>query len=324
MFDEANSSELRENSMIAAVRNRLAIDRRDLLAAGAGAVAAAVGGASAALAQSAAPSGQQAPSSRSVNQQGLKLEKQGAVFLIGINRPEAQTRIDFPTYVGLGQAYYEYEHDDSLRAAVLYGVGADFSRGLDPPSWAKAFSSPLPQGNEFLDPLSVTGAVRSKPVVVAVQGQVTRIAHELFLASDIRVASCDARFNQGEVFGGAFPGGGGTIRFVREAGWANAMRYMLTGEDWGAEEARRFGLVQDITDPGKQVDRAIELAKRIATGAPLGVKATLASAHRALSEGEKAAFAALQPEFFKLLRSEDRQEFLRATQENRAPVFVGR
>jgi enoyl-CoA hydratase len=314
--------------MVAAIRERLSIGRRELLTAGAAAVAAAAAGSGLAHAQGAAPaatpSGEQALSNRSSNQQGLKLEKQGNVLLIGINRPEAQNRIDFPTYVGLGQAYYDYEHDDSLRAAVLYGVGADFSRGLDPPSWAKAFSSPLPQGNEFLDPLSITGADRSKPVVVAVQGQVTRIAHELFLASDVRVASSDVRFNQGEVFGGAFPGGGGTVRFVREAGWANAMRYMLTGEDWGAEEARRFGLVQDITEPGKQVDRAIELAKRIATAAPLGVKATLASAHRALGEGEKVAFAALQPEFVKLLRSEDRQEFLRATQQNRAPVFVGR
>src|SRR6266478_2267266 len=309
MFDEANSSELRENSMIAAARNRLAIDRRDLLAAGAGAVAAAVGGASAALAQSAAPGGQQAPSSRSVNQQGLKLEKQGAVFLIGINRPEAQNRIDFPTYVGLGQAYFEYEHDDALRVAVLYGVGADFSRGLDPPSWAKALSSPLPQGDNFIDPLGTTGAERSKPLVVAVHGQVVRIAHELFLAGDIRVAASNTVFNQGEIFGGAFPGGGATVRFVREAGWANAMCYMLSGEDWSAEEARRLGLVQDITAPDKQLDRAVELAKRIAAAAPLSVRATLASAHRSLAEGEKAAFAALRPEFIRLLRTEDRQEF---------------
>ena len=130
--------------MVQEAGDRAAIGRRDLLAAGAGAVAAAIGGTNLAQAQaqSAAPSGQQAPSSRSVNQQGLRLEKQGNIFLIGINRPEAQNRIDFPTYVGLGQAYHDYEHDDSLRAAVLYGVGADFSRGLDPPSWAKAFSAP--------------------------------------------------------------------------------------------------------------------------------------------------------------------------------------
>jgi enoyl-CoA hydratase len=300
-----------------------AIDRRDFLASS-GAVAAMVAGSRVAEAQPAALTQEQLADRTKLNQQGLKLEKAGNVFLIGINRPEAQNRIDFPTYVGLGQAYFEYEHDDALKVAVLYGVGADFSRGLDPPSWAKALSSPLPQGSNFIDPLGTTGAERSKPLVVAVQGQVVRIAHELFLAGDVRVAASDTVFNQGEVFGGAFPGGGGTVRFVREAGWANPMRYMLSGESWSAEEARRLGLVQDITAPDKQLDRAVELAKRIAAAAPLGVRATLASAHRSLAEGEKAAFAALQPEFIRLLRSEDRQEFIRAQQENRAPVFVGR
>jgi enoyl-CoA hydratase/carnithine racemase len=300
------------------------IGRRDFLAT-AGAVATTAVGSRFAQAQPVPQTPEQQPAERGdANQHGLKLEKVGSVFLIGINRPEAQNRIDFPTYIGLGRAYYEYEHDDALRVAVLYGVGADFSRGLDPQSWAKALSSPLPRSTDFIDPLGTGGAERSKPLVVAVQGQVTRIAHELFLAADVRVAASDARFNQGEVFGGAFPGGGGTIRFVREAGWSNAMRYMLSGEDWNAEEARRLGLVQDITAPDKQLDRAVELAKRIATAAPLGVRATLASAHRSLAEGEKVAFAALLPEFVRLLRTEDRQEFVRAQQENRAPIFVGR
>jgi enoyl-CoA hydratase len=207
---------------------------------------------------------------------------------------------------------------------VLHGVGPDFSRGLDPQSWAKALSSRQPQASDFIDPLGVSGAERSKPLLVAVQGHVIQIAHELFLAADVRVAASNTVFNQGEVFGGAFPGGGGTIRFVREAGWGNAMRYMLSGEDWGADEAHRLGLVQEVTAQDKQLDRAVELAKRIATAAPLGVRATLASSHRSLADGEKAAFAALQPEFIRLLRSEDRQEFIRALQENRAPVFVGR
>jgi enoyl-CoA hydratase len=146
----------------------------------------------------------------------------------------------------------------------------------------------------------------------------------LFLAADVRVAARDAVFNQGEVTAASFPGGGGTVRFVRDAGWGNAMRYTLTGEDWHADEAYRMGLVQELTEPGRQLDRATDFAKQIAAAAPLAVRALLASAHRALVEGEKAALAALQPEFGRLLRSEDRQEFLRALRENRAPVFVGR
>src|SRR5262244_1669347 len=93
----------------------------------------------------------------------------------------------------------------------------------------------------------------------------------------------------------SFPGGGATIRFVREAGWGNAMRYMLTGRDWRADEAYRMGLVQELAAPGQQLDRATDLAKQIAAAAPLGVRATLASAHRSFNEGEKAALAALQP-----------------------------
>jgi enoyl-CoA hydratase/carnithine racemase len=153
---------------------------------------------------------------------------------------------------------------------------------------------------------------------------VKRIAHELFLAADIRVAAQDTVFNQGEVAAASFPGGGATIRFVREAGWGNAMRYMLTGADWRADEAFRMGLVQEITAPGKHLERAIELAKDIATAAPLAVRATLASARRALSESEKLALATLQPDFARLLRSDDRQEYLRALQEKRAPAYVGR
>jgi len=248
------------------------------------------------------------------------------VLLIGIDRQEVQNRIDIPTYNALGQAYHEFEHDDQLRMAVLHGKGADFSQGLDVQSWAAGLrAGPFQAPANFLDPLGTGGPERSKPLVVAVQDRVTRIAHELFLAADVRVAAQDAVFNQGEVLGGAFPGGGATVRFVREAGWGNAMRYMLSGQDWRADEAYRMGLVQEVTPSGQQLDRAVGFATQIAsTTAPLGVRALLASAHRALNEGEKAAMAALQPEFARLLRSEDRQEFLRALQENRAPVYVGR
>jgi enoyl-CoA hydratase len=231
------------------------------------------------------------------------------VLLIGIDRREAQNRIDIPTFNALGQAYYELEHDETLRVAVLYAKGADFSRGLDLQSWGAALAAgPFRQPPKFLDPLGTTGPARSKPLVVAVQGVVSRVAHELFLAADVRVAAMDAVFNQGEVTAGAFPGGGATIRFVRDAGWGNAMRYMLTGDEWHAEDAHRMGLVQELTPPGQQLDRAVALAQRICAAAPLGVRATLASAHQALSDGERLALATLQPEFGRLFRTEDRQE----------------
>jgi len=247
------------------------------------------------------------------------------VLTIGIDRVDAQNRIDIPTFSAIGQAYHQFEHDDDLKVAVLHGRGPDFSHGLDQASWGAALQSgPFRTPQNFIDPVATAGPERSKPLIVAVQGRVTRVAHELFLAADLRVAAQDAIFNQGEVTAASFPGGGATVRFVREAGWGNAMRYMLTGDDWRTDEAYRMGLVQIVTPPGQQLDRAIDLAKQIAACAPLGVRALLGSARRSFREGERVALLSLQPEFGQLSRSEDRQEYFRALLEKRSPVYVGR
>ena len=301
------------------------IARRDLLTLAGAAAAGGLAATSTALAQSQTPTGGPPPGQPQPNSTVVLDRLPMGVLLMGINRPEAQNRIDIPTFNALGQAYYEFEHDDGLRVAVLYGKGPDFSQGLDLQSWGAGLrAGPFQAPPKFIDPVGTAGPERSKPLVVAVQGRVTRVAHEIFLAADMRVAAEDAIFNQGEVTAGSFPGGGATVRFVREAGWGNAMRYMLTGQDWGVADAYRMGLVQEVTAPGQQLDRATELAKQIASVAPLGVRALLVSARRALSEGEKLAMATLQPEFARLLRSEDRQEYIRSLQEHRTPIFVGR
>jgi enoyl-CoA hydratase/carnithine racemase len=250
---------------------------------------------------------------------------EGGVLLIGIDRAE-QNLVDPATFIALGKAFYRLDHDDGLRAAVLYGRGRNFTPGIDAPAWAAALSAgPFkPNTSDYINPLATVPPLRTKPVVAAAHGATKFFGHELFLACDLRVAATDTAFSQGEVTRALFPAGGATIRFVREAGWGNAMRYMLTGEEWGAEESYRLGLTQAVTPPGKELDRAVDFAKKIASAAPLGVRATLASAHRALAEGETAAFAALQPEFAKLFRTEDFQERVRAARENRAPVYQGR
>lgn len=250
---------------------------------------------------------------------------ESGVLLIGIDRDQ-QNLVDPATFIALGQAFYRLDHDDGLRVAVLYGRGPNFTPGIDAPAWVATLSAgPFnPATADFIDPLGTVPPLRTKPVVAAVHGAAKFIGHELFLACDLRVAATDTVFSQGEVTRALFPAGGGTVRFVRDAGWGNAMRYMLTGDEWGAEESFRLGLTQAVTPPGKELERAIDFAKKIASAAPLGVRTTLASAHRALAEGETAAFAALLPDFANLFRTEDFQERIRAANENRAPVYRGR
>jgi enoyl-CoA hydratase/carnithine racemase len=247
------------------------------------------------------------------------------VLLIGLDLTKAQDRLTPPAIVGLGKAIYQLEHDDELRAAVLHSLGSNFCVGLDVAAFAAAQAAGTlpPKDPDFINPLGLRPPTRTKPLVVAVQGQAFSVGDELVLAADIRVAAQDAVFGQLEVTRGVFPAGGATVRLTREAGWGNAMFHMLTGAEWDANEAYRLGLVQAVTPPGKQLDRAIEIANKIAAAAPLGVRATLASAHQAISS-EDAVLQALGPVFAKLIQSDDAKESARAAQEHRAPVFQGR
>jgi len=256
----------------------------------------------------------------------VTVERRGEVVLIGINRPYIDNRIDPDTFSALARAYFDYDNDSSLRAAVLFGHGPSFSRGIDVDAYAELARS----GRSFVlednmtDPLA-TGRRLQKPLIVATHGDTWNMGHELHLVGDIRVTSRDAQFGQDEASHGRFPGGGATVRFVREVGWANAMRYMLTGEHWDATEAYRMGEVQFVAnDPEGALEMALQIASRVARCAPLGVGATLASAHLAIDSTEAEALASLSTQYRALYRTEDFIEGQKAEAEGRLPQFQGR
>jgi enoyl-CoA hydratase/carnithine racemase len=296
-----------------------ALNRRKLILAGAGAAVAIRSGPSAAQTPS-------APPLEAAHGQ-VRLERlNGGILLIGLDRPQAQNRLDPTMIIGAGKALYRLEQDDELRVGVLHGVGPDFCMGIDPPAFIAAVQAGIipVKDPDYVSVLGLNPPLRGKPLVVAVQGGTQFAGHEYFLAADIRVAATDTVFRQAEVTRGTFPGGGATVRFTREAGWGNAMRYMLTGDQWGADEARRMGLVQVIAPPGQQLDAAVALAKKVAAAAPLGIRATIASGRQALAADQATALAAIQPTFTRLQQSEDVKEFQRAVREGQAPVFRGK
>lgn len=254
----------------------------------------------------------------------ITVERRGHVLLIGINRPDKRNAFTVEMFSDLGRAYGELERDDELRCAVLYAHGAHFTGGLDLAAWTPVFaggSFPKPEG--AIDPLGLDGAPVSKPVVCAVQGICFTIGIELLLATDIRVAARDTRFGQIEIRRGIYPVGGATIRLPREIGWGNAMRWLLTADEFSAEEAHRVGLIQDLVEPGQQLARAVEHAEKIAAQAPLGVRATLASSRLALAAAERVASARLLPDLAPLLTSADAAEGLASFLERRAARFTG-
>jgi enoyl-CoA hydratase/carnithine racemase len=257
----------------------------------------------------------------------VTLERLGQVLLCGINRPNNQNKIDSATFAALGRAYFDFEHDAGLRVAVLFGHGDHFCAGLDAPGFAPlllsgAFSLDAPG---TINPLGTSKPRLTKPLVAVAHGDTFFMGHELFLAADVRVAAAGTVFSQGEASRGLYPGGGATLRFVREAGWAQAMRYMLTGDTWSAEEAKQMSLVSEIAPtPAAALERALEIAAKIAALPPLSTQATIGSARQAIEEGEDKALGALISTFTRLMRTDDFQERLRATEEQRAPIYYGR
>ncbi len=256
----------------------------------------------------------------------ITVEARGHIFLMGLNRPEKRNAFDLEMYDELAGAYGELDRNPELRCGVLFAHGDHFTTGLELDKWAAVLASgkwTIPEGG--LHPLGTDpGARCKKPVVMAIRGRCYTIGFELLLAQDIRVAATDARIALLEVKRGIYPVGGGTVRLFQEIGWGNAMRYLLTGDELTGAEAYRLGLVQELTEAGNELDRAIEIAADIAKRAPLGVMAALKSARIAGVEGPEAAFARLIPDLMPLMGSQDALEGVMSFIERREANFKGK
>jgi enoyl-CoA hydratase/carnithine racemase len=256
----------------------------------------------------------------------ITTEVRGHVLLIGFNRPAKKNAFDLAMLDAFSDAITRLDRDAELRAGVVFAHGADFTAGLDLGNVAPAIAG----GGRALfkpgavDPWATHGPACRKPVVTAVHGLCLTLGIELMLATDIRLAAPGTRFGQIEIKRGIFPFGGGTARWVSNCGWGNAMRYLLTGDTFDADEALRIGLVQEVVAQDNLLARALQLAETIAAQAPLGVQASLASSRLAVAKGEQAAAEALLPELSVLMQSEDAAEGLASFLERRQANFKGR
>ena len=255
----------------------------------------------------------------------ITTEVREQVFLIGFNRPRKKNAFNPEMPRELSDALTTFEDDPAHRCAVIFAHGDAFTAGLDLMSVAPLITSQTPFWPDTnVDPWRMGARERTKPVVCAVQGLCLTLGIELMLASDVNVVADNARFAQIEVKRGIFPFGGATIRFAAAAGWGNAMRYLLTGDEFDAAEALRIGIAQEVVSEAQLLERAVQIAKTIAAQAPLAVQATLASARLSVREGPAAAAEKLMPELLRILKTEDVAEGLASFMERRDAKFTGR
>jgi enoyl-CoA hydratase len=252
-------------------------------------------------------------------------ETKGHVFLIGLNRPEKMNSFNLAMLRQLGRAIEAFEADADLRCAVLFGHGDHFTTGLDLAEVGPAVASGeniFPE--DRIDIVDLTEPRRTKPLVCAAQGWCLTAGLELLLAADIRVGATDLRISQMEVKRGIMPFGGGTVRLPQVAGWGNAMRYLLTGDEFGAEEALRIGVLQEVVEAGRHVERAVELAEAVARQAPLAIKEIIRSARLAMEQGRQAAVDILDDQARGLMTSQDALEGMLSFIERREAKFTGK
>lgn len=242
----------------------------------------------------------------------VKLEKQGHVGIVTIDRQEALNALNSQVLSDLDAVIDQVAADDEIYVMILTGAGRSFVAGADIGEM-KGFSSidgkkfGVHGGGVFLKLENL-----SKPVIAAVNGFALGGGCELSMACDIRLASEKARFGQPEVGLGITPGFGGTQRLPRIVGVSKAMELILTAKTIKADEAKAIGLVSEVYPAEELMDKAMELAQAIAANAQVAVRQSKAAIRRGL-QTDMYTGAAYEAEAFGLcFATEDQKDAMTA------------
>lgn len=230
----------------------------------------------------------------------VRIERNGAVTTVIIDRPHARNAVNGPTAAALFAAFEEFDADDSASVAVLTGAGGTFCAGAD----LKAFGTP--EANQVHrtgpGPMGPSRMVLSKPVIAAVSGHAVAGGLELALWCDLRVVEEDAVMGVFCRRWGVPLIDGGTVRLPRLIGQSRAMDLILTGRAVDAAEAHAIGLANRVVPKGRAREAAEELAAQLARLPQQCMRADRLSALHQWGESEEAA---MDFEFASIARVKD-------------------
>jgi len=264
----------------------------------------------------------------------LLVEKRDGVALITFNRPAKKNAFTPEMVVRLAEGWAEFRDDDSLRVAIITGNGDTFSAGADLGRMIPLLTKARPPEDEWdrkllADPsLFQAGILRRfelwKPVIAAVNGAALAGGCEMLQATDLRLAAPEASFGLPEPKRGIVPGGGSLVRLARQIPYVHAMQILLTGDAMPAAKALEVGFVNEIVPREKLLDRAFELASRIAENGPLAVRKIKEAVIRSQGRPLEEAFPIEDECTREVMRSSDAREGPRAFMEKRKANFTGR
>jgi enoyl-CoA hydratase len=257
--------------------------------------------------------------------ENLTLERDGAIAVLTINRPQVLNALNTPTMDELRHAVLEVRHDDALRVLIITGAGEkSFIAGADinelaaqTPTQGKEHAL---RGQHVFDLIENLG----KPVIAAINGFALGGGCELALACSLRIAADTARLGQPEINLGIIPGYAGSQRLPRLVGKGVALDLLLTGRQMKADEALQVGLVNRVVPASELMNEARKLASELASKAPIAVRYIIEAVNKGLEVSfDKGAF--LEATLFGLVATtDDMREGTKAFLEKRKPAFKGK
>jgi len=243
------------------------------------------------------------------------------VQMIELNRPKLRNALTTTLLREIAQALAAAEQKDSIKAIVLTGGDKVFAAGADLKEMASLTAVDVLKDQRPAIWRSIYQC--KKPIIAAVNGFALGGGCELAMHADIIIAGESAQFGQPEINLGIMPGAGGTQRLIRAVGKSLAMKIVLAGEFIGAEEAKQSGLVAEVTAVEMTIERAIALAKSIASKPSLAVQQAKEVLLQAFESHLQAGIAYERKAFTVLSATEDRNEGIAAFLEKRPPQYKG-
>ncbi|MBY0329582.1 MAG: crotonase/enoyl-CoA hydratase family protein [Acetobacteraceae bacterium] len=198
------------------------------------------------------------------------VRQEDGIQIITINRPDQRNAVNRAVSYGVCAAVDEMDARDDLQVGILTGAGGNFCAGMD----LKAFLRGEVTRVEGRGILGIAMTPPRKPLIAAVEGYALAGGFEAVLACDLLVAARDAKFGLPEAKRGLAAAAGGLLRLPRLIPPRIAMELALTGDMVTAGRLERFGLVNELVEPGQALDAAIRLARRIVANAPLSIAAS--------------------------------------------------
>jgi len=254
----------------------------------------------------------------------ILVEREGPLGIITLNRPDKLNALNEDVRQRIMTAVDDFAQDDSVKVAILHGKGDKaFVAGADVVEFASRTPS---EQRAVYQRRRVYEAVAEfpKPIIAAIHGFCLGGGNELALACDIRVADATAQFSQAEIRLGIIPGAGGTQRLARLVGPGQALRIALSGDFIDAEEAYRIGMVEFLVDEGEHLEKAKDLAGRMARWSPVALRLVKQSVQAAMEMPLRVGLEYERELFLAAFASEDGQEGVTAFVEKRKPDFKGR